>query len=67
MRLEFAAQFFNAFNHPQFVPGYINNVQFHESRNTNNNLIPGNAIFNRPDLAYDSNARTIQLVARFQF
>ena len=34
---------------------------------TNNNLIPGNAIFNRPDLAYDSNARTIQLVARFQF
>ena len=67
MRLEFAAQLYNAFNHPQFVPGYINNVQFHESRDTNNNLIPGNAIFNRPDLAYDSNARTIQLVARFQF
>jgi hypothetical protein len=67
MRLEFGAQFFNAFNHPQFVPGYINNVQFHESRNTNNNLIPGNGIFNRPDLAYDSNARIIQLVARFQF
>ena len=66
-RLEFAAQFFNAFNHPQFVPGYINNVQFHESRNTNNNLIPGNSIFNRHDLAFDSNARAVQLVARFQF
>lgn len=67
IRVEFAAQLFNAFNHPQFVPGYINNVQFRDTSNTRNNLIPNNAIFNRPDLAYDSNARNIQLVARFQF
>ena len=66
-RLEFSAQFFNAFNHPQFTPGYPNYVQFHESNDTNNHLIPGNPIFNRPDLVFNSNARTIQLVGRFQF
>ena len=56
-----------ASDNPQFVPGYLNNVQFHKSRNTNNNLIPGSSIFNRPDLAFDSNARAVQLAARFQF
>ena len=66
-RLEFSAQFFNAFNHAQFTPGYPNYVQFHESNATNNHLIPGNAIFNRPDLVFASNSRTIQLVGRFQF
>ena len=66
-RLEFSAQFFNLFNHPQYTPGYVNNVQFHESRDTRNNLIPGHPDFNRPDQVFASNARTIQLVARFQF
>ncbi len=66
-RLEFSGQFFNAFNHPQFTPGYPDYALFHESRTTRNNLIPGNALFNRPDQVFASNARTIQLVARFQF
>jgi hypothetical protein len=66
-RFEISAQAYNLFNHPQYIPGYVNNVQFHDSVDTRNNLIPGNAIFNRPDLAYASNARTMQLVARFVF
>lgn len=66
-KLQFAAQLINAFNHPQYVPGYINIVQFHESRDTRNNLIPGNPLFNQSDQVYNSNARFIQLTARFQF
>src|SRR5262249_31692003 len=41
-RLEIGAQFFNLFNHPQYIAGYINNVQFHDSNTTRNNLIPDN-------------------------
>ncbi|HWQ55925.1 MAG TPA: TonB-dependent receptor [Bryobacteraceae bacterium] len=66
-RLEFSALLFNAFNHPQYTPGYPNNAQFRESDTTRNHLIPGNAIFNRPDLVFASNARTMILVGRFQF
>src|SRR5262249_121291 len=31
MKFQIAAQAFNLFNHPQYVSGYINNVQFHDS------------------------------------
>jgi len=66
-RLQFAGQLYNLFNHPQYIPGYLNDIQFHESRQTRNNLIPGNAIFNMPDQVYDSNSRIIQVTARFEF
>jgi hypothetical protein len=66
-RLQFAAQFFNWFNHPQYIPGYLNNVQLRESRGTRNNLIPSHPDFNRPDRVYASNARAVQLVVRYQF
>jgi hypothetical protein len=65
--LQIAAQFLNAFNHPQYIPGYLNIVQFHDSNVTRVNLIPDQKEFNRPDLVYSSNSRTIQLVGRFQF
>jgi hypothetical protein len=66
-RLEVGAQAFNSLNHPQYTPGSINTVQFRPGLNTRNNLIPGNSMFNRPDLAYASNARFLQLFARLQF
>jgi hypothetical protein len=66
-KLQLAVQMFNAFNHPQYIPGYLNNVQFHDSRDTRNNLIPGNAMFNRSDLVFDSHARELSIAARFQF
>jgi hypothetical protein len=66
-RLQFAAQAFNIFNHAQYIPGYINNVQFKDSADTRNHLIPGNPLFNRPDQVYNSNSRTMTITARFQF
>ncbi len=66
-KLEFGGQAFNTLNHPQYTPGFVNNVQFHPGLTTRNNLIPGTAIFNRPDLAYASNARSLQLFVRAHF
>ncbi len=65
--LEFSAQLFNAFNHPQYIAGYLNNVQTRLSVTTRNNLIPSNSDFNHPDREYSSNPRLVQLTARFQF
>ena len=66
-KFEFGAQLFNAFNHPQYTPGSVNDVAAHGTPGNRINLIPGNAAFNRPDLVYGSNPRVIQLVGRFQF
>ena len=66
-KFEIAAQLFNLFNHPQYTSGYINNIQFHNSNTTRNNLLPNDPAFNRPDLEYASNSRTMQLTARIQF
>jgi hypothetical protein len=68
-RLEFAGQFYNLFNHPQFVAGYLNDVA--PLKNTtagfNNFLIPSNALFGRYQQFLSSNARSMQIVARFTF
>ena len=65
--VQFGATFFNFFNHPQYIPGSLNSVRAVSSNSTRNNLIPGNAVFNKPDQVYDSNARTITLGLRFTF
>ncbi|MBY0506512.1 MAG: carboxypeptidase regulatory-like domain-containing protein [Bryobacteraceae bacterium] len=66
---ELRAELYNAINHAQFTPGYpsAGNVRARSSAAAQNLLFPQNALFNRPDLAFQSNARTIQMVARFQF
>jgi hypothetical protein len=68
-RLEFAAQLFNAFNHPQYTAGFTNNVLQTQTLGASqqNLVIPGNPLFDRPDLVFSSNPRSIQLTARFQF
>ena len=66
-KFQIAAQAFNLFNHPQYVSGYLNNVQFHNSNTTNLNLIPNSDIFGRPDQVFSSNPRTMQLTARLEF
>jgi hypothetical protein len=65
--VEFRAEMYNAFNHSQFTPGLINNAYIQPRTDTRNYLIPGNASFNNPETAFGNNARTIQLVLRFQF
>ena len=65
--VEFRAAFYNALNHPQFIPGSLNSVRAVPSNITRNNLIPGHPLFDRPDQIYDSHAREIHLVLRFTF
>jgi hypothetical protein len=67
MKFQVAAQAFNLFNHPQYVSGYLNNVQFHNSNTTNLNLIPNSGVFGQPDQIFSSNPRSMQLTARFEF
>lgn len=75
VRFEFQAQFSNALNHPQFTGGYINHVDggnpnlvaILQSSGVRNMLTPGNATFDRPDLAFSSNPRNLILVAKITF
>lgn len=67
-QFEFRGQFYNAFNHAQFTPGYPSAGDLRvRTTGITNLLVPGTAVFNNPETAFQSNARTIQLVARFQF
>jgi hypothetical protein len=67
VKAQLAVQFFNILNHPQYVSGYINNVQFHDSNTTRSNLTPNDPTFNHPDEVYSSNPRTTQLTLRLEF
>ena len=65
-RFEIGAQFYNLLNHPQFVPGFLNDIA--PSPSTNRAfLIPGNALFGQYQQFFPSNSRVIQLLARFTF
>ena len=66
---ELRAELYNAINHAQFTPGYPSaaNLRSRATAASQNLLLPQSSLFNRPDLAFQSNARTIQMVARFQF
>ncbi|HEX4134948.1 MAG TPA: TonB-dependent receptor [Bryobacteraceae bacterium] len=71
MRLQFGAQFFNLFNHAQFVPGFTNRVDNPAVLNNTVSdvsfLTPGNPIFNNPEAIFSSNPRNIQISAKFSF
>jgi hypothetical protein len=64
---EVRALFFNLLNHAQFTPGYVSNVYARSSTQTRNHLTPGLPIFGDYTQVFDSNSRTMQLVARFTF
>ncbi|HET8546482.1 MAG TPA: TonB-dependent receptor [Bryobacteraceae bacterium] len=67
--VQFRAEAYNAFNHSQFVPGFANsaNLRARVTPAANGLLITGNPLFNRTDLAFESNSRTMQLVLRLEF
>ena len=67
--VEFAAGAFNVFNHPQFISGYLNQINSFgdTSALATNFLKPQSAAFNNPQAAFPSNARTMQLGAKFVF
>ncbi len=66
-RFEIRADFYNALNHAQFTPGRTNNISTSQRPNETSYLTPGNADFGRWDRVYPSNARNIQIVAKFSF
>jgi hypothetical protein len=68
-RLELGGQFYNLFNHPQFVAGYLNDVAYvqHTTAGFNNFLIPSNGLFGQYRQFLSSNSRYIQIVARLTF
>ena len=63
------ADFFNAFNHPQYVPGSVNTVDPVSTTGltTLNQLAPLTGDFLNPSKVLSSNPRTIQMAARFNF
>jgi hypothetical protein len=69
MKLEFQAQMLNAFNHPQFVPGYLNDVTSIglTSGAVRSILIPGSGSFNDPESTLSSQPRTVQFAMKFTF
>jgi len=76
-KIQVRADFFNAFNHPQYIPGSPNDVQPVPTTTVGQvNTVtaasisltnPGAATFNRPDRVFASNPRVIQLALRFDF
>ena len=68
-KVEFSANAFNVLNHPQFIPGLLNDVASFgiTATGVSNYLTPGNAVFNKPDQTFPSNARTLQLGLKFKF
>ena len=63
------ADFFNAFNHPQYVPGSVNSVDpvGTTGLTTLNQVTPLTPDFLNPSAVLSSNPRVIQLAARFNF
>jgi hypothetical protein len=65
--VEFQAQAFNIFNHPQFVPGSVNTVNSIGFTNITNFVSVKSASFNDPTQFFSNNPRIVQLVAKFIF
>jgi hypothetical protein len=76
-RIQLRADLFNAFNHPQYIPGSTNDIQpvgttqFGQINTVTAGTIslanPSAATFNRPDRVFLSNPRVVQFALRFDF
>jgi hypothetical protein len=67
VNLQFCVQAFNIFNHAQFVPGQLNNINLTTLTSTRAFLVPGTRTFDNFSTVFSSTPRTLQLVARFVF
>jgi Carboxypeptidase regulatory-like domain len=68
-KIQLRADFFNAFNHPQYVPGSVNTVDPVSTTGltTLNQVSPLTGDFLHPDKVLSSNPRVIQVALRFDF
>jgi hypothetical protein len=67
---EFHAEAFNVLNHPQYVAGTLDNVSLTQTNADSNAFLLASSpttIFNHPEKLFASNARTMQLSAKFIF
>jgi len=69
MNLEFQAQAFNVFNHAQFVPGFLNQVDSlgFTGSETASFVRANNVLFGNPAAAFSNQPRTMQLALKFTF
>jgi hypothetical protein len=70
VKLQFRADFFNAFNHPQYTPGVVDSVgpvNRSTSSSTLSYLIPSNSLFGQWNQVFASNARAVQLGVKIRF
>jgi carboxypeptidase family protein len=67
--IQVRADFFNAFNHPQYVPGSVNTVDpiATTGLTTLNQIAPLTTDFLNPGKVLSSNPRVIQMALRFNF
>ncbi|HKX32342.1 MAG TPA: carboxypeptidase regulatory-like domain-containing protein [Blastocatellia bacterium] len=66
-KLQFRMEFYNAFNHPQYIPGSPNSVASPATTNVGSYNTVGNNDFNKPDQVFSSNPRVIQMALRLTF
>jgi hypothetical protein len=71
VKLQVRADLYNAFNHPQYVPGSVNGVEPTGQTGSPATALLGiglnPSLFNRPDLVFSSHPRIIQLALRLNF
>jgi hypothetical protein len=66
-RVEIRADFYNGLNHPQYTAGRVNRTTPRPTPGVTSFLQPGHPDFARFDRIWESNARQIQLAAKFKF
>jgi hypothetical protein len=68
-KLQFSGRFYNIFNHPQYVGGYISDVAPIGFTGTavHSFTIPSTSLYNLDSQVFSSNPRSITVTARFTF
>ena len=66
-KFQLRADFYNAFNHPQYVPGSVNGVEPIATTGVSQINTVGQTDFNVPSHVFTSHPRLIQVAARFDF
>lgn len=66
-KIQLRADFYNAFNHPQYVPGSVNGVEPIDTTGVGQINTVGQTDFDVPSHVFTSHPRVIQLAVRFDF
>lgn len=65
--LELAGQALNLFNHPQFIPGSIDDVGLVSDTGLSSYTQPQSPTFNNPEMIFSSNPRVLQLSVKLDW